>query len=120
MPQVAVLSVYVAELEAAAKFYAEVLGFKIKQKIPPYVVVLEHEGLEVVLCQAEGPTRLDYPKASGAVPGIATENLKKSIEALKSKKVELLHSEPQEFPGGVYVAFRDPSGNVLELLEFRK
>lgn len=120
MPQIAVLSLYVADLDAAASFYSDVLGFKVKQKIPPYVVVLEHEGLEFVLCQAEKPARLDYPKSSGAVPGIATDNLKKSIETLKSKKVEPLHSEPQEFPGGVYVAFRDPSGNVLELLEFRK
>ena len=120
MPQVCVLSLYVADLDAAEKFYSQVLGFGIKEKHPPYIVALAHEGLEVVLCQAETPARLDYPKASGAVPGIATDNLKKSIESLKAKKVELLHSEPQEFPGGLYVAFRDPSGNVLELLEFRK
>jgi catechol 2,3-dioxygenase-like lactoylglutathione lyase family enzyme len=120
MPQVCVLSLYVSDLSAAEVFYSQVLGFRIKEKHPPYIVVLDHQGLEVVLCQAEAPAKMDYPKASGAVPGIATDDLKKSVAMLQSKKVELLHTQPQEFPGGTYVAFRDPAGNVLEMLEFRR
>jgi predicted enzyme related to lactoylglutathione lyase len=27
-------------------------------------------------------------------------------------------AEPQEFPGGQFIAVRDPSGNVVELLQF--
>jgi predicted enzyme related to lactoylglutathione lyase len=120
MPQVCVLSLYVTDMGAAEIFYSQVLGFRIRETHPPYIVVLEHHGLEVVLCQAEAPSQMEYPKSSGAVPGIATDDLKKSLAMLKSKTVELLHTEPQEFPGGTYLAFRDPAENVLELLEFRK
>jgi lactoylglutathione lyase len=118
MAKIAAISIYVTDLDAAAKFYSEVLGFKVQRKIPPYIIQLEHDGVDVVLCQAEKPARGEYPQASATVLGIATANLKQSVERLKASKAEVLHDQPQEFPGGHFVAFRDPAGNVLELLEF--
>ncbi len=48
-----------------------------------------------------------------------TDDLESSLKDLKSKGVELIHETPQDCPVGVYAAFRDPFGNVHELIEFR-
>lgn len=74
----------------------------------------------MVLCQAEAATAVDYPSGSTVVLGFQTENLLESMDQLQAKKVSLIHSTPQDFPGGKFIAFRDPSGNVHELLEFSK
>lgn len=119
MSQVCAISIYVTSLDEGAKFYSEVMGMKIKDK-NPYVVQLQHDGVDIVLCPAEKSTQSNYPQSCGVVLGFMTPNLAESIRTMKSKKVKLLHDAPQEFPVGHYVAFQDPFGNVHELLEFNK
>jgi lactoylglutathione lyase len=118
MSTVRVISIYVHDLDQAAQFYSGALSLKVKHKTP-YVVVLDHDGVDVVLCQAERPTQSGYPAGAGVVLGFPTDNLRKGIEALKALGVGLVHDAPQNFPEGQFVAFRDPSGNVHELLEFK-
>jgi lactoylglutathione lyase len=120
MGKVAAISVYVQDLDAAEKFYTAALGFRVKQRMPPELIVLEHDGPELVLCQAEKPAAGGYPRASGVVLGIPTDNLDASIRKLREQKADLVHTEPQPFPVGRFVALRDPSGNVIELLEFSR
>jgi len=36
------------------------------------------------------------------------------MAGLKAKGVEFVHEEPQPCPAGIYAAFRDPFGNVME------
>lgn len=117
MSKVCAISVYVKDLKEASSFYSDVLGMRVKHEMP-YLVVMDNEGADVVLCQAEESCNVDYPNASSVVLGFPTENLADSIKKFESKGVRLIHPTPQEFPGGHFVAFRDPSGNVLELLEF--
>jgi len=50
---------------------------------------------------------------------IETDDLAATLNSLKEKGVELIHQTPQKCPVGVYAAFKDPFGNVHELLEFR-
>jgi len=119
MGKVCAISIYAHDLEKAAEFYSGVLGLQVKHKMP-YVVVLDHDGVDLVLCQSEKATPSSYPAGSGVVLGFPTPSLGDSIKALKSKGVGMVHDAPQDFPGGQFVAFRDPSGNVHELLEFKK
>ena len=119
MSQVCAISIYVKDLKEGAKFYSEVLGLKVKTELP-YLILLDNGEMDLVLCQAEEPAEVNYPNASTVVLGFPTEDLAKSMGQLKSKGVALLHSTPQDFPGGKFVAFRDPSGNVHELLQFEK
>lgn len=119
MGKVCVISIYAHDLDKAADFYSSVLGLKVKHKMP-YVVVLDHDGTDLVLCQAEKPVTSSYPAGSGVVLGFPTRSLAESIKTMKSKGVALVHDAPQDFPEGQFVAFRDPSGNVHELLEFKK
>jgi hypothetical protein len=39
---------------------------------------------------------------------------------MKSKGVDFIFSEPQKINVGSFVAFRDPFGNVHELIELKK
>ncbi len=117
--QVCAISIYVTDLDKGAKFYSEVMGLKINER-SPYVVQLQHDGADIVLCPAEKAAQPNYPQSCGVVLGFTTGNLAQSISSLKANKVKLLHDAPQEFPVGHYVAFQDPFGNVHELLEFNK
>ena len=65
----------------------------------------------------------DQVKGKGkylAIYEIETDDIKKTSEELREKGVELLYNEPQVFVAGLMMAMRDPSGNVLELLQFNK
>ncbi len=117
MSKVCAISVYVRDLKESSEFYSEVLGMKIKHEMP-YLVVMDNEGADVVLCQAEESSEVDYPNSSTVVLGFPTSDLNESMKNFEAKGVKLIHPSPQEFPGGHFVAFRDPSGNVLELLQF--
>ena len=119
MGQVCTISIYAKDLIEARKFYAQVLGLKVKKELP-YLVVLENDGTDLVLCAAEEDATVSYPNQAAVVLGFPTEDLEKSIEDLRKHNVGLIHSSPQDFPGGKFVAFRDPSGNVLELLQFNR
>ena len=118
MPSIAAVSIYVDDMEKAIAFYRDVLGFTVQARPVPFITELAHEGVALILCQAERPTRSDYPNAAGVVVGLATQNVTARAQELAKKNVDLVHNTPQDFPGGKFVALRDPAGNVVELLEF--
>lgn len=118
MPSVAAISVYVDDMDRAIAFYQDVLGFTVKSRPVPFIAELEHDGPALVLCQSERSTKFDYSKSAGTVIGLASGDVVARAAELRKKNVELVVPEPQEFPGGRFIAVRDPSGNVVELLEF--
>ncbi|MEW5916273.1 MAG: VOC family protein [Gemmatimonadota bacterium] len=118
MPNIAAVSIYVDDMEKAIAFYSNILGFAVKDRPVPFITELAHDGVALILCQAERPTRNDYPNASSVVIGIATDNVAARAQELSRKKVDVITSTPQDFPGGKFIALRDPAGNVVELLEF--
>jgi catechol 2,3-dioxygenase-like lactoylglutathione lyase family enzyme len=52
------------------------------------------------------------------VPAIQVENLVEEISRLQQLGVDLVHDQPQDFPAGQFIACRDGSGNLLEILQF--
>jgi catechol 2,3-dioxygenase-like lactoylglutathione lyase family enzyme len=118
MPSIAAVSIYVDNMDKAIAFYSDVLGFAVKNRPVPFITELEHDGVALILCQAERPTKNDYPNAATVVVGLAMDNVAARAQELARKKVDVLTSTPQDFPGGKFIALRDPAGNVVELLEF--
>lgn len=119
MPKISAISIYVHDIKQAEAFYRDMLGFTVAGRPAPFLVELEHDGIPLVLCAAERPTSAQYSKDSATVLGIATDDVVKQASALRAKGATVLFDEPQEFPVGQFNAVRDPSGNVVELLEFR-
>ena len=85
----------------------------------PVAVDLVHEGCRLLLHRVEHPAQIDYPDAAQTLVCLQTDNIVATMDSLRRHGAELLHDAPQPFPAGVFAAFRDPFGNVHELVEFR-
>jgi catechol 2,3-dioxygenase-like lactoylglutathione lyase family enzyme len=118
MPSIAAISIYVENLEKAVEFYTHALGFSVRSRPAPVIVELDQDSPALVLCQAERRSAYDYPASSGTVIGIASTDVAERAKAMRAKGIKLVIDVPQPFPGGRYIAVQDPSGNVIELLEF--
>jgi lactoylglutathione lyase len=121
MPKVCMIQIGVSDLDKAVDWYSNTLGFEISKEHYHYPVAIDlvHEGCRLLLHTADKPARIDYPNVAQTLVCIQTEYLASSMNDLKTKGVEFIHETPQKFPAGVYVAFKDPFGNVHELVEFR-
>jgi len=120
MPKVCVIQINVCDMDKAIDFYCKKIGFEIhSKKYYPDIVDLVNEGIPLILYKVAKPISIDYPKVAQTLINIQTDDLEVSLKDLKSKGVELIHETPQDCPVGVYAAFKDPFGNVHELLEFR-
>ena len=121
MTSICVIGIYVDDMDRAVEFYCEKLGFKEAQRYDDGCIVrLENEGPPVILEKVENSSRIDYPGHSQVVLGVETEDINKTSEELRAKGVEFMNDKPQPFVAGFVMAMRDPSGNVLELLQFNK
>lgn len=112
-------TVQVIDLERAIDFYCNTLGFEpCDREHPPDVIPLQSDGIPLHL------SRVDHsaPKHIGAhiLLAIETHNIVKMMAALKAKGVQFLDDEPREFLGALLADFRDPTGNVLRLVQPRR
>jgi lactoylglutathione lyase len=119
MPKIAAVSIYVDDMDKAIAFYRDILGFAVRARPVPFITELEHDAPALILCQAERPARSDYPNAAGTVVGIASTNVAARAQELARKKVDLVHTTPQDFPGGKYIALRDPAGTWWSYSSFQ-
>lgn len=116
---VSVISVGVHDMDLALEFYNEKLGVEIKSKqFFPELVELQGP-VPLILYKVEKKVEMDYLKDSITTLGFGVRNILETIISLKQKNVEFIYDEPQPFPAGVMTAIKDPSGNIIELLEFR-
>jgi len=111
----------VDDLEAAKKFYGEVLGLKISERY----------GL-LTLHLAGGRDTLVYPKpdhapATYTILNFAVDDIDSAVDDLISRGIELakydgLGQDDKGInrAGGPYIAwFKDPAGNILAVLQER-
>ena len=124
------LSVYIIQLnvvglQAGIDWYTSVLGFRISQE-NNYLhhgttVQLEHDqGFRLILHNAKNPAKINYPDDAQTMVVWRTSDLAATMEQMKSKGVDFIFSQPQQINVGSFVAFRDPFGNVHELIELKK
>lgn len=119
MMKVCQVTIHVQKMDAALKFYEEVMGLEVMNRGGyPYAVVLKHDGFPIVLHQVENHDEIDYAVENHTVLAFFSEDIGAAYEAFQSKGVEFIHPAPQPFPAGHMAAFRDPSGNILELIQY--
>ena len=121
MPKICIIQINVSDMDQAMEWYCKTLGFEVSKEhhYYPIAVDLVHHGCRLLLHKADKPAHIDYPNVAQTLICIQTHDLAASMNDLKGKGVEFIHQTPQNFPVGVYAAFRDPFGNVHELVEFR-
>lgn len=106
-------------MDKAIDFYTGVLGFSIASRASyPFAVVLEQDAFTFLLAKCDRSATIDYPRVAQTLINIETTDIAGTLDELQAKGVDLIHSEPQPCPPGLYAAFRDPFGNVLELLQY--
>jgi catechol 2,3-dioxygenase-like lactoylglutathione lyase family enzyme len=121
MLEIAMNQINVTNLEEAIAWYTEVLGFELSKEhyYPPQAVdLVQKGGIRLLLYKVEKPTEIDYPIQAQSLIIFRTTDLKQMMKELTDKGVEFLYSEVKEFPAGIFTAFKDPFGNVHEIVQF--
>ncbi|MFW9803275.1 MAG: VOC family protein [Candidatus Thorarchaeota archaeon] len=118
MTSVCVIGVYVDDMEKALDFYCDKLGFKVRHKYDDCLIHLENEGPSLILETTENPANAQYPGTSQVALGIEVKDVEAAAKRLRGLGADVIHDSPQKFPVGIFMAVRDPAGNLIELLQF--
>ena len=115
----------VVGLQAGIDWYTGVLGFKVSAENNflhhGTTVQLEHDqGFRLILHNAKHPAEIDYPDDVQTMIVWRTDDLAGTMARMQAKGVAFIFTEPQQINVGRYVAFRDPFGNVHELIELKR
>jgi catechol 2,3-dioxygenase-like lactoylglutathione lyase family enzyme len=114
----------VDDVEAALKFYVDVLGFTVAEKWGPVFAIVERKGLRLWISGPGTSARKAMPDGKKPGPGgwnravVEVEDLAALVPQLKKQNVTF-RNEILEGPGGKQVLIEDPSGNPLELFQHR-
>jgi predicted enzyme related to lactoylglutathione lyase len=108
---------FVSDIEAAHEFYANVLGFKVKQRGTGWII-FDLDGMEFVVQSGATPvgTPTEYGKRCTTMLVLGTSDIRSMVERLRGRGVMFL-GEVVEVPQGRFVGFTDPDGNLIELVE---
>ncbi|UCG01709.1 MAG: VOC family protein [Candidatus Heimdallarchaeota archaeon] len=121
MLEIAMNQINVTNLEDAIAWYTDVLGFEVSKEhyYPPQAVdLIQKGGIRLLLYKVQKQTVIDYPNQAQSLIIFRTDDLKKMMDELIEKGVEFFYSEVIEFPAGIFNAFKDPYGNVHEIVQF--
>lgn len=123
-----IAQINVTDLAQAKSFYIDTLGFKAREIFGPNrPFALEIGGGPTVLVyEVKKSISYDYPNQTGVVLVFYTDDIESTIRDWKAKGVSFIkigwskdESGIAETPFGPFIAFRDPFGNVHELLQPR-
>jgi lactoylglutathione lyase len=115
------------DLSQSLRFYTEILGFKETDQLEfteqrMKLVYVEKNGSKIELFGYDRPIETIAKKTNNPVVGfthlaLLVDNLNATVTELKQKGV-IFDIEPRDSKGEVRIAFfKDPDGNVLELIE---
>ncbi|AFL99698.1 lactoylglutathione lyase-like lyase [Desulfitobacterium dehalogenans ATCC 51507] len=106
-------------MDQAAAFYSEVLGFELLERIKPgdvELIFMKCGETVVELIEINDQKKFE----DGVVNHLAlrVEDIFQAVAWLKEHHVECINAEPREMEGGRYnFFFRGPSGEKLELFQ---
>jgi catechol 2,3-dioxygenase-like lactoylglutathione lyase family enzyme len=108
---------FVSDLEVARKFYVDTLGLKLVKATEKWLI-LDVSGKQFILMAGGRPVeRLEaYGAECATVLCLLTDDIHRDYAALKAGGVRFF-SEVNKVDEGEYVAFQDPDGNLLELIQ---
>jgi len=115
---VAAVRVFVTSFPPALRFYRDVLGLplaRLHAELPEYAVFDTGEtSLVVELVDGESD-----PELVGRFTGVSfsTPDIVDAYEHLRAQGVVFLHPPERQTWGGTLAHFKDPSGNVLTMVQ---
>ena len=124
-----IVQINVTDLAAAWRFYVDTLGLQGVERLgrgKPFHLMPENgeNGPAILVYPVEKTAARSYPDDTGVTLVFYTPDIRGTVTAWKKKGVEFIPiawsreaSGIAETPFGPFVAFRDPFGNVHELLQ---
>ncbi|MBM3601058.1 MAG: VOC family protein [Alphaproteobacteria bacterium] len=112
----------VANVDDAVSFYANRLGFTVKQQFGPNMAILSRSDLTLWLAGPNASAARPMPDGRKPEPGgwnrivIETPDLAALVTRLKKAGVAF-RNDVVNGPGGQQILCEDPSGNVVELFQ---
>jgi len=120
------LQINVTDLHAARAFYRDTLGFEVREPFGaegPFELDLG-PGPTVLVYQVARSAPVEYGEQTGLTLVVHTEDLDGTVADWRARGVELVPIAWSEDDSGIagcpygrFIAFRDPFGNVHELLQ---
>lgn len=120
------LVLMVRDLEISTRFYTEVMGLKVSDRIADQMVFLrageDHHDLALSRLPADAPDRDDLPRHTR--PGLehfsyyveSLDEMKRAVNVARAQGVEIERGIGQHGPGGNwFLVFKDPDGNNVEI-----
>lgn len=123
MLEIAMNQINVTDIDKAIEWYTTKLGFMLSTEHnfhPRSVDLIQKNNVRLILYKVDKEAKIDYPHVTQSVIIFKTDNIVVACKDLEEKGVELVYPKPQQFPAGFFNAFRDPFGNVHEIVEFSK
>ncbi len=117
----------VNDVDTAVSFYTKQLDFHLDLRPDPTFAILSRGDLQLFLSATSGPGggSQTLPGGRRPEPGgwnrfvLIVDNLEREVERLRSAGVAL-RSDVIVGVGGTQILLDDPSGNPVELFEYRK
>jgi Lactoylglutathione lyase and related lyases len=116
--RIAVVSLWAEDAPAAAYFYRDVLGLNLLPHHPGDRVHFDLEGCILTIIPGH-PALPPDPEPRFPVIAFSVPDLEEALEPLRLHGVELPWGVESN-TSGRWVMFRDPAGNLLELVQYNK
>ena len=126
MLRTGLIQLNVTDLHAARTFYGETLGIGLRERFGPdgpFELDLG-DGPPVLVYQVPKAVPVEYGEQTGVTLVLTTDDIEQTVATWRERGVDLIRiawSEEESgiagCPYGRFIAFRDPFGNALELLE---
>ncbi|MEQ9402409.1 MAG: VOC family protein [Cyclobacteriaceae bacterium] len=110
------IKIFVSDLEETEEFYTSLIGFNVVSKTDD-VLELATNTWPVYLVKTSGMARSGYPKEARTGLTLQTYKLLPAIDALREKNIDFYDTLLARNGVGIAIPFKDPSDNVLSLME---
>jgi catechol 2,3-dioxygenase-like lactoylglutathione lyase family enzyme len=120
----AIVRYIVADVDAAASFYVDYLGFELVERMGDAFALLRAGDLTLWLGGPSSSAARPMPNGDQPVPGgwnrfvVEVDDIAARVEALRAAGVPT-RNEIVTGPGGKQILIEDPSGNPIELFQAR-
>lgn len=113
-----VSSIWSEDLNNLLPFYRDVIGLPVGMETPGFVVMGDPNAPALALgthSEVHGPN----PDPARHMSAFETDDIDAEFARLRDQGVEFIEEPTEPGPAGVRVAtFKDPEGNLLQLLQF--